>query len=400
MLTLARSVKHAVETTLDKISRFCGQCLPETTPAQTFILSEPGSHVYCGYYDISPFNADNSRLLALRVKGGNVSPHESGIKAEIGYFNLPHTKFIKVAESAAWNWQQGCRLQWLPNASNTVIYNDFQNGHFVSVVRRIDENGPLRTYSHPVYTVHTDGMNALSLDFTRLHRHRRGYGYHNLDSSQEKAPADDGLWCMDMNDGTLKLLVSLAELASFQTQDGMAGAYHYINHLQWTPDGKTIVFFHLWHRDGKKKNSRFVILKQDGTLSILDQTIRPSHTGWANDGSLLLTGLKQGSKNIYHLHNKIEKSEELPITIDGHPSFINNNTFLSDTYPDKTGHQKLYISDLQGNRKMFASFYMPSDYTGEMRCDLHPRLSPDKTLCAVDIVKDSKRAIAIIPVKP
>lgn len=400
MLRIARKIKNSAEQWLHATFRVCGKYISENVPSDARVFSDRDAHIYCGYYDVTPFNKDNSKLLALRVVGKNISPHDSNIKAEIGYYNLDYAQFIKIAETTAWNWQQGCRLQWLSQTTDTIIYNDFRNNSFVSIARSLKENTNERIYERPIYALRKDGLLALSLDFTRLHRYRRGYGYHNMPAPENSAPDNDGLWQMDMKSGASKLLVSLLQIAAFMPQENMFGAYHYLNHLQWAPDGETIVFFHLWYSNGKKKNSRLMILR-DGILSKLQAPIRPSHTGWSQDGSLLLTGLKSGSKNTYHLfQDMLEEGLEIPITVDGHPSFINEQAFISDTYPNAMGHQSLYVSDLRGNRKDIASFYLPINYTGEMRCDLHPRLSPDQRICAVDIIKDSKRAIAIIPVKP
>ena len=40
-------------------------------------------------------------------------------------------KWIELGETRAWNWQQGCMLQWLPGSKNEVIWNDRQDNQFV-----------------------------------------------------------------------------------------------------------------------------------------------------------------------------------------------------------------------------------------------------------------------------
>lgn len=401
MLRTARLIKNALEGLYRQTLRASGAKRPDKFPPETVFISESNKHIYCGYYDVTPFNADHTQLLALKIDAPNTSPHDRGTKAEIGYINLPDRRFIGIAQSSAWNWQQGCRQQWLPFSNDTIIHNDFLDGRFVSIVRKITQNTLTRIYDYPFYAMHKSGGEALSLDFARLHRFRRGYGYHNMKPHLAPAPADEGLWRMDMDSGTRELLVSLEQLAAFEPQQEMHGAFHYINHLQWAPDGKTIVFFHLWYRDGQKKASRFMILSEDGELSTFGPTIRPSHTGWSKGGQLLLTGIRSERQELYHLYRHLDRGKAISIDIrvDGHPDFITEDTFLSDTYPDKHGHQSLYISDLKGKRETIASFYLPPDYTGEMRCDLHPRLSPDNKFCAVDVVKNGFRAVAIIPLE-
>ncbi len=68
------------------------------------------------YYNHTPaeclqFEPTGRTLLAMRifVEGRKVQPTDKG---EIGMFDLrKNNKWIKIGETTAWNWQQGCRLQ-------------------------------------------------------------------------------------------------------------------------------------------------------------------------------------------------------------------------------------------------------------------------------------------------
>lgn len=58
------------------------------------------------------------------------------------------------------------------------------------------KTGEERIIEQPIYTISADGEMALSLDFTRLHRLRRGYGYANIEevTKSEKLPNATCIW--------------------------------------------------------------------------------------------------------------------------------------------------------------------------------------------------------------
>lgn len=67
--------------------------------------------------------------------------------------------------------------QWLSN--HEILYNDFRNGKYCSVILNITDKTE-RIIQMPVYAMSQDKKTALSLDFSRLHRLRPGYGYSNI----------------------------------------------------------------------------------------------------------------------------------------------------------------------------------------------------------------------------
>ena len=70
--------------------------------------------------------------------------------------------------------------QWLD--ADTILYNDYRNGKYCSVILNINTSSE-RLIDMPVYTLSSDKKTALTLDFSRLHRLRLGYGYANIPES-------------------------------------------------------------------------------------------------------------------------------------------------------------------------------------------------------------------------
>ena len=67
------------------------------------------------------------------------------------------------------------------------------------------------------------------------------------------------------------------------------------------------------------------------------------------------------------------------MTVNGHCTYLPGNRWiLNDTYPDKQRDQHPYLYDVAtGRRVPLGHFRSPPEYTGEWRCDTHPRFSPD-----------------------
>ena len=86
-------------------------------------------------------------------------------------------------------------------------------------------------------------------------------------------------------------------------------------------------------------------------------------------------------------------------TTDGHPSPVNNSdNIIVDTYPNRLGIMKLYLGSkkLRGKYSKIGFVVNPFDYTGPLRCDLHPRVCKDNTKVICDIPTFEGRRILLI----
>src|SRR5262249_37035246 len=143
-------------------------------------------------------------------------------------------RWIPLGESRAWCWQQGCMLQWLPGSNTQVIWNDREGDRFVSRILDVMTR-KRRTVGAPVYAISPDGRWAIAPDSRRLHDTRPGYGYAGLPDphADDPAPADTGMWMVDLVSGHSRLLVAFADIARLPyLRPGEAeGAKHWFNHL-------------------------------------------------------------------------------------------------------------------------------------------------------------------------
>lgn len=330
-------------------------------------------NLFFGYYDLKQ---TNSKLITLAMELPN-NPVKGQSIADIGIIDKDGA-FKKFAETSAWSWQQGSRLRWNPANNDEIVYNDFSDNRFFSVFFNI-KNGEKHRLDYPLYDINSDGTLGALCDFVRLDRLRPGYGYSNVVDKTKglSAPGDNGLWLVNIPNNTCELLISLEDLA--KKVDPNFIYEHYINHISFSPDSANIMFFHVWNCPmyyGWMTNLCIYNLEKK-EVKILEDTMLVSHYAWRNNRELLVT-TKDSSKIKYVIYNLYDNSKrilEYCAHEDGHPSFINEDVFISDTYPNRALEQKVFIFDLKSNSLINLVSVSSSPFCqGEKRCDLHPRV--------------------------
>ncbi len=365
-------------------------------------FSVPKHHIFFGYYDISPFNKKNTKILAIKTK------NDTKYKADIGFFNLNNPKkFHKISSSISWCWQQGARLRWFDEScENEVSFNDFKNGKYVNLVVDINSSKVLKIINYPLYDISIDSKLGLSLNFSRLQRLRPGYGYSNLidNTIQKKCPNDDGIFLIDINNNKKKLIISYSDLVSnFPIKETFSNTHHYFNHLSFNPSSNKFLFFHLMQHDNGRCNRLFYYdLDKNEVIKLEDEFIT-SHYTWKDDNNILVTSVDPvNSKICYMIYDLKKKTKGIldnnNLNKDGHPTFLDNKSiFISDTYPDINNNQDLFLYDIKKNKKThLGSFYKGYKYIGEKRCDLHPRISLDSKFVSFDSTHSGLRSQYIL----
>lgn len=369
-------------------------------------LSFDGKQTFFGYYDKTPFSLDNNKVLALIAPYENNPPHPTD-NLIVGYFDSSNNySFHQVGKTNTWCWQQGCRLQWFPkNENQLIVYNKLVNGEYGSVIQNIETGETMHQYEFPLYDVDKKGLWAISLNFSRLHRLRPGYGYVNIPDAtiSEPCPENDGVWQMNLSTGEIRLLVSLKDLERIQPHKSMEGAIHYVNHLLFNPSGDRFMFLHLWVKGGKRFSRLFTCDADGRNLYLLANEGLVSHHTWKSDSELLVYSYHKDSGRCYHMYKDMTDKRGIfgldMLTEDGHPSFNpNGNVLLTDTYPDKYSERKILILDSKENLHVVGSFYSPLNFKGEVRCDLHPRWDRAGQSICFDSAHGGYRSLYLIDV--
>lgn len=357
---------------------------------------------FFGYYDKSPEDASGRYVLCLKVKETwkNVAPSDP---AEILLIDIETGTVKTIAITCAWNVQQGCMMQWLgPYYDREIIYNDFRNGEFVSIVLDVF-SGVERVLKIPVYSVAANGCFALSLDFARLHRMRPGYGYSNKqeETRNEKLPNKICIWKLDIKENTIMPVLKYTDLASFEPRKEMFEAEHKVNHIMINPSGNRFMVLHRWIK-GDRKYTRLVTVNVDGAemYNLCDDDM-VSHCYWRDDQTILAFGEKKGTGAGYYLmKDKTSQYKHMwpEMSADGHPSYSPDRSLVvTDTYPNRNRVASIRMMD--GDQiKLVARVFAPFKYDNNVRCDLHPRWSRDGSKIYFDSVFEGHRGLYSVSV--
>ena len=406
----------------------------------------PDKNYFFGYYDKSPLDVDSEKILAIEVDFINRLPTSKDV-ATIGYFNINDKNriFIKLCQTNAFNWQQGCMLQWLgPDFKTKIIYNDIRDGKFVSIIFDIERKTEV-ILNFPVYSVLRSGLSALCIDFERHYYCRPGYNYQGIINRKKdkKIVENDGIWLLSLQDNTRKKIVDLKFLIENYYINNMENATHYLEHIMINLTGSRFAFLHRWQLEHGGIYDRLFTVNIDGSdLFLLNDSGRLGHYCWRNDQEILMYGGLKNSINglrkkkiflkylfkpllpFYHIlikdNSKISKvltgdsyvilkdkgnikiriADEIS-TEDGHPSFsdLDTNTFITDTYPKKSNDHTatLLAYDIEKKKKIILAklkSLRTHDETG-WRCDLHPKWSYDGRFVAIDTMDSGRRSIYI-----
>lgn len=392
-----RHVKNAYQNIGSILSN--GKTTPDTIKC---ISSKESEHLF-GYYDKSPWCADETRMIYLRVQSA-ARKAVSDTPCDILLKNMETGEEIVVAQSHAWNVQQGCMLQWLgPDFNTRILYNDFRNDSLCSVIYDI-VSGTERVISRPVYSVSQDGRYALSLDFLRLNTFRPGYGYCNIPdpSANCQRPEGPSIWKVDLETNKVTPILEYQTLFTLDPRDTMDRAYHKINHIMIAPSGKRFMFLHRWILDGVKYD-RLLTCDMDGRnlYNLLDEDM-VSHSNWKDDNTILTFAHTYQSGNHYYLLNDQTDQRQIimgSLTVDGHPSFSPDGHYIiTDTYPDFKRKQRLYLYNMQTEvLSCQAEIFASIAYKNETRCDLHPRWSPNGSAICFDGAQEKLRQVYVLP---
>lgn len=371
----------------------------EKLPPVRAITRGPKFHWF-GYYDKLQFDPTGRYALGNQVAFEHRAPAPDDV-IRVGMIDLKDgDRWIELGESRAWNWQQGCMLQWLPGSRSEVVWNDRQDGRFVSHILDVHTR-KRRTLPGPVYGVSPDGRWAVAPDFRRLADMRPGYGYAGIPDPNAAVPAPEnaGIWHLDLATGKQRLILSLADVLKHpETENPWTEAdKHWFNHLLVSPDGKRFIFLHRFRPQARLGHTtRMFTASPDGKDPfVLNPSRMTSHFCWRDPKHVLAYARHASHGNRFYLFEDRSRNVEAVgpevMTGDGHCSYLPGERWiLNDTYRDKDGNQGLYLYDTRtGAQRWLGRFLSPPPYWEDKeyrswRCDLHPRFTPDGQWAAID----------------
>ena len=325
-----------------------------------------------GFHDRASVNN-----LGLVISHENIHELDHGVarSADIIISDVFSDEKMRITTTRCFNNQQGSLVTWFDiddNLPKTIIRNvngeivDSVDGHFFSV------SGNNKYISMICFKTFGKGL--------------EGYGYY-FDSSIDEQKLDKTLRIYDLDNRkfVFEIPIDFYNSAELLKPLGLLdNGFEYFSHTNFSPDSKKMYF--LLRSSNKLRNT-----SQLYVLSLLDWSITKvgtggmvSHLDWlGNDCVLAFANTETSEKYKYQLFDLISGK---PASIDskfllkdGHPTVLNDTTFYTDTYPDKSRNQALYkvSSDDEGfdEVQLVAKILSPMRFSGVNRVDLHPRVS-------------------------
>jgi hypothetical protein len=367
------------------------------------ITDNEHEHLFASYYGINSFNKSQTYATVLETDVKYRLPSEFN-SATLGLVNIKTHEFIPLAQTRAWNFQQGCMAHWLGKSPDSlIIYNDLRAGKFISVIMNVHTKEEIRTIPYPVSAVSPDGKEAISINFARLRITRSDYGYGGEGQDKKsdvQFPDDDGLFLVDLATGSAKLIVSIADVKDYVPEVPEEGI-EYFNHTLFSKDGSKVFWL---ARATPERNTTAFTVNKNGTnlLRCFPDGWGGSHFDWLNDNELMITAKYDGVQDAHILFtvgkNNYKRLGKGLLDYDGHGTFSPNKKWMiTDTYPSLNREQKIYLMDMETESVYpIGRFIEPKEYKGAWRCDIHCRWSPNGDIVGFNSTHSGSRQVYIM----
>lgn len=350
-----------------------------------FLTPEDGAQYFFGYYDMRADDG-SGRHLCHRVRFADRLPGAQDV-AELGY--LENRVFTPFAKTTAWNFQQGAMLEYHPCEKDTVFYNTVRGGKFVTAMQNF-ASGEIRYADRPSACHSPDGKWGLSVNFGRIFDFRPGYGYAGMEDANREvcAPADDGIYLSDLENGTSGMLFPLSVLApisGFAADEKLL-----VNHITFSPDSNRFLFLLRNFPNGKSPwLTSLMIGNRSGEVYTLLPATYVSHYFWLSPDEVVahctVATVAGDKKSLFRLNVVTGEAKEYDMPYftqfpngDIHCRLApDGENIIGDGY-EFGGYRRVmeYRVATGESRELFAA-RSPKPANPDIRCDLHVRCVSD-----------------------
>ena len=359
-----------------------------------------GRNVFFGYNDRSPLSSLGDVVLAHRTKDFRWNLDSPNFPIEVGYFQYDDgERFYPIAKSNAWSLQQGSMLQFLPNTSDRVMFNDFCGESYLSRIYSLNGES-IRDLPFAFYSISSDLAFITAIDFERLSFFRPGYGYNCIGHRDLCLNDPVAYRILMFSDCSIYREVLYEEL---EVPPDLTYC-SYVNHLLFSFDNQYLALF-LVHQYQNSRRITVVIhdLINDSFHKVNNEGM-PSHFCWKGAKEFVVTIRDERLKwstNLYRILENgevVKESSFAELTFDSHPAYTSGGKLIIDkAHISLLGQTELFEYSLKSSEPVLRGrFWSPSNFRGPLRSDLHHRLVRKDEELHMDIVKDGVRCSAIL----
>jgi len=366
-------------------------------------LSRGPRHHFFGYYGIAPCDRAMRYHLALETDFHDRLPSATD-KAAVGLIDIPAGEFLPYAHTSAFNFQQGTMFHWIDvGQGEEFTFNDWESDRLVARAVHPDTRA-VRTLGAAIEAVSPVEPIALGLHYARMSRCRPVVGYADPRPPRDPVsyPEDDGLFLVDLESGESYLVLSIADvIRALPAEETLAGPA-YFNHVEFSTDGRRLLFFCRIQKPGGGFYSSLWTVNPDGSglACQIDYQHKVSHFAW-RDGRRLLISTDVLGRGMQFVEFTDGAGDFRPfgegvLPGDGHATFSPDRRWIAcDTRPEEPDRlSELLLYDVaRGTKVSLGRFHQPEPFSGDIRCDLHPRWSADGSAVSFDSVHEGSRQI-------
>ncbi|UCD50812.1 MAG: hypothetical protein JSW27_25220 [Phycisphaerales bacterium] len=345
-------------------------------------LTQGPKHHFFGYYGICPWNQSGEYLLSLESPFQDHFPTRDE-PAAIGLVDVQSGVFEKVAETHAWNLQQGAMLHWSPLHRDEILYNDRRDDQIVSAVVNV-QTGKRRILPAAINGLSHNGQYALSLSYGRLGRLRKTVSYQGIadPTASVPHPDNDGVFVMDMRSGKRTLAVSVLDFYGLikDRHPELKDRHLWCNHTVFNKSDTRFFFLGRSMENGRLETGMFTADRDGGNLrEVIPYGSSVSHFDWRNDEEIIATFKYQGQGRRHVLFTEGRQDYRVLgdglLDFDGHCTFGPDGNWLATDRKRRLSQSLILYNVETGRGKTLVTLDMKEkrNISGHLRCDFHPR---------------------------
>jgi len=269
---------------------------------------------YIGQCRTIPWSGDGRYLVALQTTFIDRMPNPNDA-AEVILLDTQNGNAMRQVESShGWNPQQGTMFYWNPKAPATQFFfndRDPRSGKVFAVLFDIVKGKRVREFRFEDAPVGNSGVAQgsgwfLAINYARLARLRPVTGYPQAYdwTVGQAAPADDGIFRVDVETGQKKLIVSFAQLKEKLKglDPDIEHRQLFINHTLGNRDSDRVYFYCRADFEAEPESRRLNVpftVKPDGTELTVQRVFIGGHPDWAEGVQII--GAKDKQQVVYNV---------------------------------------------------------------------------------------------------